>query len=130
MAPRGASFAEHARRLAGDALGVRGSRNLMSWLVAGSAAYVLFWIPEQRRREERRLAHEQAKQRAFERGLAEIDRVRPRPDPQVTGAVFHGAGGAAAAAKVAAGSASSGGGGAGGAASGGGAAGAAGEAKG
>lgn len=104
MAPRGASFAEHARRIAGDALGVRGTRNLLSWAVAGSAAYVLFWLPEQKRREERRVAHEQAKQRALEKGLAEIDRVRPRPDPQDTGVIRgHGtAGGKAAAAEAAA----------------------------
>jgi hypothetical protein len=87
MAPRGASFADHARRIAGDALGMRGSRNLMSWAVAGTAAYFLWWRPEQARREERRLAHEQAKQRAFERGLVDIDRVRPRPDPQDTGVI-------------------------------------------
>lgn len=87
MAPRGASFADHARRIAGDALGMRGSRNLLSWAVAGGAAYFLFWLPEQARREERRAAHEQARQRAFERGLADVDRVRPRPDPQDTGVI-------------------------------------------
>lgn len=97
MAPRGASFADHARRIAGDALGMRGSRNLLSWAVAGTAAYFIWWRPEQARREERRLAHEQAKQRAFEKGIADIDRVRPRPDPQDTGVIRGHAGGAAAA---------------------------------
>jgi hypothetical protein len=87
MAPRGASFADHARRVAGEALGMRGSRNLLSWAVAGGAAYFLFWLPEQARREERRTAHEQARQRAFERGIADIDRVRPRADPQDTGVI-------------------------------------------
>jgi len=76
MAPSGPSFAENARRIAREYLGLRGTRNLLSWAVAGTAAYALFWIPEQKRREERRAAHEQARQRAFERGLADIDRVR------------------------------------------------------
>lgn len=38
-----------ARRFLSDTFGFRGSRNITSWLLAGAAAYYLFYLPEQQR---------------------------------------------------------------------------------
>ena len=57
----------------------------MAWVVAGSLAYYLYVVPERRRAEEQQLARELAKSWAEENGLVEIDRAKPKPDPQDTG---------------------------------------------
>jgi hypothetical protein len=55
--------------------------------VAGGLAYVFYVRPQQERAEEQRLARDLARQWAADRGLQEVDRAAPRPDPQDTGLV-------------------------------------------
>lgn len=43
------SLGTRARRFLSETFGVRGSRNLVSWLLAGGAAYYLFYLPEKQR---------------------------------------------------------------------------------
>jgi hypothetical protein len=42
-------FGTRARRFLSEMFGVRGSKNMVSWLLAGGAAYYLFYLPEKQR---------------------------------------------------------------------------------
>jgi hypothetical protein len=68
-----------------DAVGFRGRKNLYAWLVAGTLAYYFYVVPERKKAEEQKLARELARSLAEEKGLLEVDRSVPRPDPQDTG---------------------------------------------
>ncbi|KAF8069487.1 COL14A1 [Scenedesmus sp. PABB004] len=81
------SAGTRVQRFLGDTFGVRGSRNVTSWLVAGAAAYYLIYLPEQQKAQEILAQREAAKRLAIERGLQDIDRARPIADPQDTGLV-------------------------------------------
>eukprot|EP00884_Botryococcus_braunii_P012138 jgi/Botrbrau1/20925/Bobra.0135s0056.1 len=70
-------------------LGFRGAKNVGAWVVAGSLAYYLWILPDQRKEEAKRIARDRARKHAEERGLLDIDRARPVPDPQTTG-LLHG----------------------------------------
>lgn len=48
----GEGVATRARRFLSETFGVRGSKNLTSWLLAGAAAYYLFYLPERQRAQE------------------------------------------------------------------------------
>ncbi|KAA6422195.1 MAG: peroxisomal N(1)-acetyl-spermine/spermidine oxidase [Trebouxia sp. A1-2] len=41
------------RRLVSENLGIRGSKNLAAWAVAGTAAYILWIKPEQKEQQKR-----------------------------------------------------------------------------
>ncbi|KAL3153981.1 hypothetical protein ABBQ32_013537 [Trebouxia sp. C0010 RCD-2024] len=43
----------HFRRVISENLGIRGSRNLAAWAVAGTAAYLLWVKPEQTEQQKR-----------------------------------------------------------------------------
>jgi len=38
-----------ARRFLSETFGIRGSKNVTAWLLAGAAAYYLFYLPERQR---------------------------------------------------------------------------------
>lgn len=46
------SLGTRARRFLSEMFGVRGSKNLVSWVLAGGAAYYLFYLPEKQRLQE------------------------------------------------------------------------------
>lgn len=62
-------------------------QNIMAWAVAGSLAYVFYVVPEKQRAVEQHAARELARRLAAEKGLVEIDRASPIPDPQDTGLI-------------------------------------------
>jgi hypothetical protein len=43
------------KRWVSDSLGFRGSKNAMSWILAGGLSYYFIYLPEQRKVEERRV---------------------------------------------------------------------------
>ncbi|KAF6265304.1 hypothetical protein COO60DRAFT_1479802 [Scenedesmus sp. NREL 46B-D3] len=81
------SVGTRIRRFVADSFGVRGSKNLTSWMLAGGLAYYFIYLPEQRRAQEIQAAREAAKRLAVAKGIADIDRSRPIPDPQDTGLI-------------------------------------------
>lgn len=46
------SVGTKVRRFVRETFGFRGSKNLVSWVVAGGVAYYYFYLPEQKRRQE------------------------------------------------------------------------------
>jgi hypothetical protein len=42
-------FGRRARRFLSETFGFRGSKNVTAWLLAGAAAYYLFYLPEKQR---------------------------------------------------------------------------------
>ncbi|KAK9843957.1 hypothetical protein WJX81_000478 [Elliptochloris bilobata] len=68
-------------------LGFRGAKNVAAWAVAGTIAYYLWVKPEQKAEAERQAARERIANYAKERGIEDVDRVRPVADPQDTGLV-------------------------------------------
>lgn len=46
------SVSTRIRRFFAESFGVRGSKNLTSWMLAGGLAYFLIYLPEQKRQQE------------------------------------------------------------------------------
>ncbi|PNH06624.1 hypothetical protein TSOC_007001 [Tetrabaena socialis] len=74
-------------RLLDTTFGVRGRFNLISWALAGGAAYFFIYAPEQRKAAERKVLYEQKRRHYEEKGMWDIDRVKPVPDKQQNGLV-------------------------------------------
>eukprot|EP00879_Flechtneria_rotunda_P005372 GHRR01005661.1.p1 GENE.GHRR01005661.1~~GHRR01005661.1.p1 ORF type:complete len:113 (+),score=41.05 GHRR01005661.1:107-445(+) len=70
-----------------DSFGLRGSKNIASWGAAGALAYYFIYLPEQKRAQEVLAQREAAKRFAIEKGIQDMDRARPIPDPQDTGLI-------------------------------------------
>jgi len=73
------------RRALGENFGVRGTRNIAAWAVAGTLAYYLWVKPGQKAELLRQEDLKRRKEWAKVKGLEEVDRISPKPDPQVAG---------------------------------------------